>query len=957
VKKLLSALATAFLFASTIFGKTISDLPRNPRQQSTGLNFIENKGQVHDQNYQSRPGVLYSATAGNMVVHIKNTGVSYQLYRVDKYKEREDPNTKEKSFEIEQQTIYRIDLNWLNYNTRFTKTEDEALPGFNNYYLQNCPSGALHVKSYKGITLNNVYKGINLHYYEKNGELKHDYIVAPHTDYKQIQVQVEGAEISLNEDGSLLLNTPLGKVQEGAPIVYQNAQQLKARWQVKNNTLGFEIEKYNPDYELIIDPVTRLWGTYYGSTGSDYAYSCATDASGSVYMAGETDPSPSTLVATVGSHQSVHGGNTDAYLVKFNPGGSRQWGTYYGGSTDDVGYSCATDPSGNVYLAGHTGSNTGTIIATPGSHQQVSGGNYDAFLVKFSSSGIRQWGTYYGGSQMDMGRSCATDASGNVYLAGYTSSNTGTVIASTGSHQPAPGAINYHDAFLVKFNSNGIRQWGTYYGGTGTELGYSCATDAVGNVCLAGYAQSATGTVIATVGSHQPTQGGGGNAVDAFLVKFNSNGIRQWGTYYGGTGSDYGFSCTADASGNWYMSGASDSNTGTVIATAGSHQSSFAGGTWDSYLVKFNSSGTRQWSTYYGGPGTDSGYSCDTDAMGNVYLAGNTTATTSAVIATAGSHQFTFGGAYDAYVVKFDVNGLRQWGTYYGGTGNDQGVSCAMDASGIIYLAGFTDSSAGTAIATPGGHQGTFGGGSYDAYLVKFDVCELAPAQPLIISGPTIVCAGSVTSYSTPLAFGANSYTWSLPAGWSVSGNSNTISGIPGSSGVFTLIAGNSCGVSPQQTLTITVNATPTVTVNNGTICSGQSFTIVASGANTFTYSAGPVVSPGVTGSYTVTGTNTLGCSNTTVSSVVVNACTDVKENDIAKAGIKLYPNPTKGIVNLELDSEHEVVILNVIGQTVYSSKFSSGTHQINFENLAKGIYIARAGNAANLKSFCLIKE
>ena len=178
----------------------------------------------------------------------------------------------------------------------------------------------------------------------------------------------------------------------------------------------------------------------------------------------------------------------------------------------EIGLSCATDASGNVYLAGRTWSTTG--IATTGAHQTTSGGSDDAFLVKFNSSGVRQWGTYYGGTRAEVGHSCATDASGNVYLAGITASTTG--IATTGAHQTTSGGGS-DDTFLVKFNSSGVRQWGTYYGGSGTEHGHSCATDASGNVFLAGYTQSTTG--IATLGAHQTTFGGSN---DAFLVKFDA---------------------------------------------------------------------------------------------------------------------------------------------------------------------------------------------------------------------------------------------------------------------------------------------------------------------------------------------------------------------------------------------------------------------------------------------------
>ena len=216
---------------------------------------------------------------------------------------------------------------------------------------------------------------------------------------------------------------------------------------------------------------------------------------------------------------------------------------------NEYGNSCATDASGNIYLSGCTSSTSG--MATTGAHLATfGGGDWDAFLVKFNSSGVRQWGTYYGGTAGEAAYHCATDASGNVYLTGEAKSTTG--VATTGAHQTQYGGLE--DAFLVKFNSSGVRQWGTYYGGSGNDYGHSCATDASGNVYLAGDARNST-TGIATTGAHQTTRGG---VRDAFLVKFNSSGVRQWGTYYGGTGDDNGRSCATDTSGNIYSQGKLD---------------------------------------------------------------------------------------------------------------------------------------------------------------------------------------------------------------------------------------------------------------------------------------------------------------------------------------------------------------------------------------------------------------
>jgi hypothetical protein len=725
--KLFLLAAFASLTISISANTNTNELEKFNSAKST-ISFTENKGQISDQNYNPRPDVLFSGEANGLTFHIRKDGISYQTSRVDSWKQQ-DENLPEGMREEgktdsvpDQMTIYRTDINWLGFNRDYTIENGESTAGFNNYYLPSCPDGAMNVKSYTDVTFKNLYTGVDVKWYEKNGELEYDFIVAPNTDYTKISWEIKGADrITIGENGQLIIETPLGNIEEQAPIAFQGETKVEATWKIDGNKISFQLGSYNENEVLIIDPVVRLWGTYYGGSSDEYGRSCATDASGNVFLAGYTQSNSG--IATTGAHQTSRGGGSwNAFLVKFNSSGTRQWGTYYGGTAGEAAYHCATDASGNVYLTGESKSTTG--IATTGAHQTSKGSLEDAFLVKFNSSGVRQWGTYYGGSGNDYGKSCATDASGNVYLVGDARNST-TGIATTGAHKTIRGGIR--DAFLVKFNSSGVRQWGTFYGGSGDDKGGSCATDASGNVYLAGDASSTTG--IATTGAPQTTYGGRN---DAFLVKFNSSGVRQWGTYYGGSGREYGRSCATDANGNVYLAGDAESTTG--IATTGAHQTTF-GGYNDAYLVKFNSSGARQWGTYYGGTTAEYGGSCATDASGNVYLAGRTRSTTG--IATTGAHQNTFGGLDDAFLVKFNSSGVRQWGTYYGGTGLDYGYSCATDSSGNVFLAGYTQSTTG--IATTGAHQTTYGGGYSDAYLVKFDGC------PAVYSQDTITACDSYT--------------------------------------------------------------------------------------------------------------------------------------------------------------------------------------------------------------------
>jgi hypothetical protein len=878
---LLQVLMVANLFAQNQKNSAFSNSlnapkPYKQKVESANISFTENKGQMHDQNYNPRPDVLFGAMAGSMTFHLKTNGLSYQLTRADRFKNVEDPKTKQIHKEVDQQTIYRIDLQWLNANKHFTTTTDKALPGYDHYYTEGCPEGgAVQVQSYTGITLHQLYKGIDLHYYEKSGQLKHDYLVAPGANYKQIQLKISGATLSIMEDGSLLLNTPLGAVQEGAPIVYQKGKQLKAKWVVHDQILSFDIENYNPKLELIIDPVTRAWGTLYGGGSSDIGYSCATDASANVYMAGRT--ASSTNMATSGANQTTYGaGLYDAFLVKFNASGVRQWGTYYGSGGNDMARSCATDASGNVYMAGETSSTLS--ISTPGAHQSVKNTGFDAFLVKFNSSGIRQWGTYYGSYDDDYGYSCATDLNENVYMAGYTTSAGG--MATPGAHQEISDGTD--DAFLVKFNSLGVRQWATYYGDLSTEQGNSCTTDASGNVYLAGTTTANTSTAIATTGSHQDSLSGN---TDAFLVKFNADGVRQWGTYYGSPGGEFGNACTADASGNVYLAGYGSAFTGTFIATAGSHQPT-TGGVNDAFLVKFDANGIRLWGTYYGGSFNDYGYACSSDPFGNVYMSGFTASGSATALSTTGAHQTTNGGgASDAFIVKFNSAGVRQYGTYYGGNGDEESWGCAADIYGNFYLAGYAGSIPAV-IVTPGAHQTTFGG-SIDGFLVKFSDCT--------------------ASTSTLNETACNSYTWAA--------NGTTYT----NSGTYSETLLNAAGCDSIITLNLSIN-----TVDNTTSLSGATASANAIGAtyqwidcnNGNAAIAGATnqsFTPAINGSYAVVVTqNTCSATSNCININVVN----VKENNPLNDAM-VYPNPAKDKVTIEFINREivSISIYNAIGQ------------------------------------------
>ncbi|MCD6063492.1 MAG: hypothetical protein K0R82_1403, partial [Flavipsychrobacter sp.] len=416
------------------------------------------------------------------------------------------------------------------------------------------------------------------------------------------------------------------------------------------------------------------------------------------------------------------------------------WGTYYGGSSNEWAYGLAADASGNVFAAGWT--NSTSNIATTGAYQTTIGTNQqDAYVVKFNSAGVRQWGTYYGDSGTDWFWSAEIDPSGNLYVAGYTTSSAN--VTSAGAHQTTLGG-NY-DALLVKFSTAGVRLWATYYGGSAGEDRGHVSCDLAGNVYMSGETWSSNN--IATAGAHQTTLNTSTNISDAYLVKFNSSGVRLWGTYYGDSGQEEAWGSSCDASGNIYIGGWTSSASN--MATAGAHQTTHAGSnTWDGYLAKFNASGVLQWGTYYGGTNADVIYDVDCDAFSNVYVSGYTYSNSG--IASAGAFQTTIGGAYDGFIAKFNPAGVRQWGTYFGGSSTEYTWGMACTPGLYMYVSGWTTSTSG--IATTGAYQTTIGG-AQDAFLLELNQNTGFPAWCTYYGGSNLEygygnCAWSPAGYT-----------------------------------------------------------------------------------------------------------------------------------------------------------------------------------------------------------------
>jgi hypothetical protein len=912
--------------------------------------FTENKGQLTDQNQNNRNDILFYGTMNDRHFFLRGNGISYEIRKPIAWDSLTKSNFSVHKISgiksVSKWSSHRVDINWMGINSNIQIEKQDQSEDYDNFYLPSCPDGAIHVRSYGALLYKNIYDGIDLRYYESKGKIKYDYIVKPYYDHTKIKFQINGAsKLYINSSGQLVMVTANGSIIEDAPIVKQSGKTLKAKWKLSGNVVSFTINGRDPAKEMIIDPLVRFWGTFYGGSNSDVSQDCETDSIGNIYMVGHTKST--NQIATVGSFQSTITNVTDfdGFLVKFNSNGVRQWGTYYGSYGLDGFMKVGIHKGNIVYAVGFADYNSASGIATTGAFQPTyGGGDMDAFAVRFNSSGIRDWCTFYGGEGKDAGISMVVGSGAEVYIYGQTSSTTNLSIATIGSHQATLSGTQ--DTFLAKLDSTGQRIWGTYYGGSFSEQEEECAIDKWDNVFITGVTTSPNN--ISTPGVHQPTLSGGGN--NAFLIKFNSAGVRMWGTYYGGNSGMGGLGCTTDLSGNSYITGATSSTVG--VATPGSHQTSFVGSHENAYLVKFNPNGQRLWGTYYGASKVTVGRSVCTDKDKNVYLEGHTTSVNCGdTIATSNGFQTnnnSIGFAYDSFIAKFDSTGLRKMGTFYGGPGYEIDGDVEVDNNGFIFLTGTTTSPTGTYIATPAAHQYSTTVG--DAFLVKFFDCGAQVSADITSLNNGCFGQNNASVTITPNGGGLYTYTW-MPSG----GNSNVATNL--APGVYTCYINSVCG-NTTQTVSIVqpLAAVGSNTLGSDTtICIGNSgtLTINASGGSapySYSWSNGStvnviVVSPSVSTTYTCLVTDANNCSYSDTVVLKVDQCVGLKEIRGDQNNFSLHPNPSSGKFTIygnlkKLPSEIEII--DVRGRVIRKLQFESQEIQIDLSENTNGLYFVK---------------
>jgi hypothetical protein len=218
--------------------------------------------------------------------------------------------------------------------------------------------------------------------------------------------------------------------------------------------------------------------------------------------------------------------------------------------------------------------------------------------------------SFLGSFDDDEGLSIAVDNSGNVYVAGYTTSNNlgGDADVMIASVNASGTSLNYIAQASGTF---GI-------GGSADDVANGVAVDGYGSVVLVGSTSSADFPI--SENAFQPNPGGGNE--DAFVMRLDLTGQNLvYSTFLGGSGDDEAWSVKIDALGNAYVTG--DSSSADFPVSNGAFQATNAGAA-DGFIAKFDNSGNRIWATYFGGNSDENSFSIAIDATGNSYVTGYT---------------------------------------------------------------------------------------------------------------------------------------------------------------------------------------------------------------------------------------------------------------------------------------------------------------------------------------------
>ncbi len=642
---------------------------------SLPISFIENQGQVDE-------SVLFLADTPGMLIYFTPVGEIFYAPASGK--------------------ISAVSVTYPGANPGTIVKGSDLLSGKVNFlYGQDSNAWVTNIPTYRSVTYENLYEGISLRYTGVNNILEREFVIEPGADPDAIIMQYAGHErLSFNDLGGLVVSTPIGDLIEGAPVCYQMIDgervNVACSYVIGNSgTVRFNVGAYQKGLPLIIDPVLDF-STYYGGNSDDSGEGIALDDLGNVYFTGSTLSTNLPLPnATV--FQEHLNGTWDAFVAKFSPDGQTLiYATYLGGNSTDkaTGITVIQNTSlasgGRATICGYTESADFPLMNP---YQATKWNKTDVFVTRLNADGDGLiWSTYLGGNETEEARAIASRSGGAPVVVGFTSSGDfpafGAGWTNAGSLSGAP------DAFVARFDNNGVLQISGFLGGTGADYANGVALDAVDRIYITGTTDS---LVFPTKNGYRMTPQG---RIDAFVTKLNALGDTMiWSTYLGGTKDDFGTAIAVDLYNYTYVAGYTNSAVQPIELfpiSPTAFQKTFGGGKYDGFVTKLNTEGTSlNYSTYLGGLLEDRIYGIKVDNLSEAYVTGFTISDNfPTMYADPPFHNARDGLVQDAFLTELNATGTGLlFSTYWGGTYYDEANDIAITPDGLnITITGFTES-------------------------------------------------------------------------------------------------------------------------------------------------------------------------------------------------------------------------------------------------------------------------
>ena len=339
-----------------------------------------------------------------------------------------------------------------------------------------------------------------------------------------------------------------------------------------------------------------IWGL------SDIGKAIAIDDDGYIYVTG-------TITVT----------NDNIVLLKYNSLGELLWQREWAGGMMDGANGITTDIFGNIYIVGYT---------------ETSTNNEDILLIKYDNNGLLQWAQTWDGGLRDGAEGITIDSFGDIYITGYTQTNT----------------PNLYNMILIKYNITGSYQWNKIWTYSSQSFGKSIAIDPSGNVFITGFYY-------------------GGAGSNMFVVKYDNIGNYKWETRWGIRHYSFGTDLAFDSEGNLFVSGSTY----------------YSGESSDLCFWKIEGQGGNPiYYRIYDRSSDNDANAIAIDSSDNVFL--------------LGSIGNDFLGTNKIYLVNYDKNGDFQYYEQWGDNLDDIGYGIALNNYDTIYVCGTTESYAANGI-------------------------------------------------------------------------------------------------------------------------------------------------------------------------------------------------------------------------------------------------------------------